>query len=226
MAIPDFQTLMLPLLRISSEAEVSLSEATERLSTEFHLTDEERNALLPSKRQTIIKNRVEVEHIVPAENFGRSFAEWREGAPQCVNAKTGKPYKGRKCAETNPEFQRMEADLHNLAPAIGAVNAARKNYRFGMVPEGIQSAFGESCNFKIHGRTVEPPDSVKGLVARTHLYMAATYPKRFRLSRQQQQLFEAWNKMFAPDSWECEREKRIARVQGNRNRFTVEKCED
>ena len=58
MAIPDFQTLMLPLLRISSEAEVSLSEATERLSTEFHLTDEERNALLPSKRQTIIKNRV------------------------------------------------------------------------------------------------------------------------------------------------------------------------
>ena len=128
---------------------------------------------------------------MPAENFGRAFAEWREGSPQCVNAKTGKLYKGRKCDETNPEFQRMESDLHNLAPAIGAVNAARKNYRFGMVPEGVQSAFGESCNFKIHDRTVEPPDSVKGLVARTHLYMAATYPKRFRLSRQQQQLFEA-----------------------------------
>lgn len=28
------------------------------------------------------------------------------------------------------------------------------------------------------------------LLARTHLYMAATYPKRFRLSRQQQELFE------------------------------------
>ena len=32
------------------------------------------------------------------------------------------------------DFPAAPADLHNLAPAIGAVNAARKNYRFGMVP--------------------------------------------------------------------------------------------
>ena len=58
MAIPDFQSLMLPLLRLSSQGEVRLSEAIERLSTEFNLTQEERNALVPSKTQSIMRNRV------------------------------------------------------------------------------------------------------------------------------------------------------------------------
>ena len=43
-------------------------------------------------------NRVEWEHVVAAENFGRSFKEWRDGDPVCVNNK-GKAYKGRRCAE-------------------------------------------------------------------------------------------------------------------------------
>ena len=58
MAIPDFQKLMLPLLRISARSEVSLADATELLSQEFNLTEEERNILLPSKKESIIKNRV------------------------------------------------------------------------------------------------------------------------------------------------------------------------
>ena len=70
-------------------------------------------------------NRAETEHIVPAENFGRTFSEWREGHPLCVHS-DGNPYKGRKCAElANAEFGQMEADMHNLYPAIGSVNAAR-----------------------------------------------------------------------------------------------------
>ena len=56
--------------------------------------------------------RLEWEHVVPAENFGRSFSEWRDGSPKCVR-KNGKHFKGRKCAETNPEFARMEGDLYN-----------------------------------------------------------------------------------------------------------------
>lgn len=54
--------------------------------------------------------------------------------------------------------------------------------------------------------------------------MASAYPARFRLSRGQRQLFETWNKQFPPDEWECEREKRIARVQGNRNEITAKEC--
>jgi deoxyribonuclease-1 len=40
--------------------------------------------------------KVEWEHVVPAENFGRTFSEWRDGDKQCINSK-GKAFKGRRC---------------------------------------------------------------------------------------------------------------------------------
>jgi len=59
MTIPDYQTLMLPLLRLTGdEAEHSLPEAVEALAKQFHLTDEDRAALLPSGQQPIFHNRV------------------------------------------------------------------------------------------------------------------------------------------------------------------------
>lgn len=59
MAIPDFQTLMLPVLRYAeAQEEHSLSEATDYLAREFDLSAEERNQLLPSGRQPIFYNRV------------------------------------------------------------------------------------------------------------------------------------------------------------------------
>ena len=186
--------------------------------------DRERRIELPHGFVVLAHNdralRTETEHIVAAENFGRAFPEWRDGAPQCVDIH-GRTFKGRKCAETNEEFRFMEADLHNLAPAIGAVNAARRNYRFAMVPEG--ETWG-SCPMRISGRKAEPPDAAKGIVARTYLYFAEAYPSRFRLSRAQRQIFEAWDRLFPPDTWECERERRVAEIQGNRNDITARQC--
>ncbi len=52
MDIPDYQTLMLPLLRFSSDGnEHSKREAVESLATQFQLTAVERAALLPSGQQ-------------------------------------------------------------------------------------------------------------------------------------------------------------------------------
>lgn len=186
--------------------------------------DKKRNVELPRGFRTPEhekrSHKVEIEHIVPAENFGRAFPEWRDGAPQCV--KNGKRFAGRKCAQTNREFSRMEADLHNLAPAIGSVNAVRGNTRFGVLP-GMSSTFG-SCPMKVWRNTVEPPDAAKGMVARTNLYMADAYPKWYRLSDAQRKLFESWDAMFPPDRWECERAQRIWRVQGNPNKITERRC--
>lgn len=56
--IPDFQTLMLPVLQSGAAGEVKISETVERLAAEFALTDEERSTLLPSGRQTTFANRV------------------------------------------------------------------------------------------------------------------------------------------------------------------------
>jgi restriction system protein len=58
MPIPDFQTVMLPVLRLADSGEVRASEAIDRVADEFQLTPEERSELLPSGRQAKIANRV------------------------------------------------------------------------------------------------------------------------------------------------------------------------
>jgi len=59
MAIPDYQSLMLPLLRLLEDGqEHTVREAIDKLANEFDLTEEERKALLPSGRQTVFRNRV------------------------------------------------------------------------------------------------------------------------------------------------------------------------
>ena len=166
--------------------------------------------------------KIEWEHAVPAENFGRAFPEWRDGHPECVN-RNGKPFKGRRCAEkVNMEYRHMQADMYNLFPAIGAVNAVRSNKQYSALPSSA-SAFG-SCPAKVDGNRFEPPDRAKGQVARAALYMADSYPK-YRLSRQQQQLFEVWDKMFPVDAWECTRAKRIEKLQGNANARVKQPCQ-
>ena len=58
MAIPDYQSLMLPVLTAAPETETRFSDLVEKLATEIGLTTDERSALLPSGKQTIFNNRV------------------------------------------------------------------------------------------------------------------------------------------------------------------------
>jgi len=58
MSIPDYQTLMLPLLKIAAERETRIPDVEERVADEFGLTLEERNELLPSGRQKVLHNRM------------------------------------------------------------------------------------------------------------------------------------------------------------------------
>jgi restriction system protein len=57
--IPDFQTIMLPLMRIlEDKQEHSLQELHTKICDNFNLSEEERNELVPSAVQTKIYNRV------------------------------------------------------------------------------------------------------------------------------------------------------------------------
>jgi len=58
MSIPDFQSLMLPVLREAARGEVKISDVVQTLARELNLSDEERAALLPSGKQTTFANRV------------------------------------------------------------------------------------------------------------------------------------------------------------------------
>lgn len=55
--IPDYQTLMLPLLKLAAERELSIPEAVKRFAVDFHMTAEQLAQLLPSGRYPTINNR-------------------------------------------------------------------------------------------------------------------------------------------------------------------------
>lgn len=79
-----------------------------------------------------------------------------------------------------------------------------------------------NCEMKIDfkGRVAEPPNHVKGNVARTYFYMEQKYG--LKIASQQRKLFEVWSKQDPPDDEEIKLANRIAKVMGHRNSFIPE----
>lgn len=174
-----------------------------------------RNPITKAGRVNPRTTRIEWEHVVPAENFGRQFTCWRDGASECVDSK-GKTFKGRKCCEkTSQQFRIMQADMHNLVPAIGELNGDRSNLRYDF-EEARKGQYGE-CRFEVDfdQDRVRIKKDIRGDVARTYLYMSDRY--KMKLSPQELNKFSAWNKEDPVDAWEIEKNKRIKAIQGNGN---------
>lgn len=162
-------------------------------------------------------SRIEAEHVMPAHQFGNFRQCWREPEKVCPDKKMT----GRQCCEAkDPVFETAHNDLHNLFPAVGEVNGDRSNYNWGMI-ESNKKEYG-ACQIEVDEsiRRAEPPDAVKGNVARVMFYMEDTYG--FKLSDQDRKLYTVWSKQDAPDAWEIERNQRIAEKQGKDNRFISE----
>jgi restriction system protein len=58
MSIPDYQSLMLPVLSASLDGEIRIGDIVESLAEKLGLTPEERGQLLLSGKQTLFANRV------------------------------------------------------------------------------------------------------------------------------------------------------------------------
>jgi restriction endonuclease Mrr len=72
MSVPDFQSIMLPLLLLAGDGQDhTLSEAIEQLAVYFSLTDEERKEPLPSAQQFKFDNRVGWARTYLEQNPGR-----------------------------------------------------------------------------------------------------------------------------------------------------------
>jgi len=150
--------------------------------------------------------RIEWEHILPAHSVGQARQCWQDGGRE-------------NCNRTDPVFNVMEADMHNLAPAIGEVNADRSNYRFNVLP-GEPYRHGQ-CDVKVSfsQRSVEPRDEIKGMIARVYFYMHDRYD--LNMANAQQQLMMAWHRQFPVSDWERERDSRIASRMGHNNPFVT-----
>jgi deoxyribonuclease I len=162
--------------------------------------------------------RIEAEHVFPASQFGHFRVCWREPERFAGCRKSdGSTRSGRECCErVDPTFLAAHNDLMNLYPAVGHVNGQRSNYNWGRVSRG--ETYGR-CEIVIDRETrrAQPPAAVRGDIARTMLYMRDTYG--FRLSRQDEQLYGAWNNQDPPDAWEIERVRRIKAIQGRGNDY-------
>lgn len=153
-------------------------------------------------------NRIEWEHVMPAQQFGSPLACWKKGGRE-------------QCGKTDVLFKQMEADLFNLKPAIGEVNGDRAHYRFAMLP--TQAPQYGSCDVKVDfkSRLVEPRAEIRGDIARIHFYMADKY--QIPLAKAQQQLFMAWHQQDPVDDTERKLQQRIAQQMGHANDFVTGK---
>ena len=92
--------------------------------------------------------KIHVEHPItvycPCRYFGKQVDLKSCGDRVQSDAKR---YEGRKCAQTNAEFSRMEGDLYNLWPVIGELNGLRSNYSMAQIA-GKARTFG-GCGAKI-----------------------------------------------------------------------------
>lgn len=83
MAVPDFQSLMLPLLKMSSGGgEPSLAEAREALAVDFQLTEADREERLPNGQQAKFANRTlsqEEKHHDPGRANEENAADYCQG---------------------------------------------------------------------------------------------------------------------------------------------------
>jgi len=147
--------------------------------------------------------RIEWEHVMPAHNFGKHLKCWQDG--------------GRKNCRKDNTFKTMEADMHNLVPAIGEVNGDRSNYRFAAdIPKVGQ--YGK-CEFQVDfkAKRAYPKEDIRGDIARIYFYMSDKY--NVRLSKSERKMMEVWDKQDPISKWEIIKNDRVHKLQGNKNSF-------
>lgn len=143
--------------------------------------------------------RIEWEHVVPAARVVEALG--------CGS---------RAACRAQESFRLAENDPYNLLPALGALNARRSNHPYAEIP-GEARAYGR-CDFELQeqrdaGRRsarVEPPEAIKGDIARISLYYAQRHGIRFSDAELQQ--FQAWS---AADPVSREERYRAAWIRRN-----------
>lgn len=146
---------------------------------------------------------VEWEHIMPAHNFGKHLQCWKDG--------------GRKACKKDKLFKQMEADMHNLVPAIGEINGNRSNYRFGANKPKVGQYGNCEVQIDFKAKRAYVKEDIRGDIARIYFYMSDKY--NVRLSKQERKLMNTWNKLDPISEWERIKNKRVKKIQGNFNSY-------
>jgi len=123
----------------------------------------------------------------------------------------------QQCRQRSARFNAIEADMHNLYPAIRKWNDARGAMAYGEISG--EDWVAPHCDLEIDeaARRVEPRAAVRGDIARAMLYMEAQHG--LVIYKRQRALLLDWHRADPPDDHERWRNDRIEQLQGNRNPY-------
>jgi restriction system protein len=143
MPIPDYETLMLPALRLAARGEVSVRECIERLADEFHLTDDEREQLLPSGKQTRFANRVHwaVTYLAQAGLLERTRRGYARATQRGIGVlKRDLDGIDEKLLAEFPEFKAFKERRHAENEGLSDVSSVTPPALAGSTPEELIDA--------------------------------------------------------------------------------------
>lgn len=119
----------------------------------------------------------------------------------------------RTCLRTNEQYSTIISDMHNMVPVEAYHYFKIKGSIFGNLDDTIEAS---ECGVKKRLHIIDPPDAIKGDVARIHFYMH----QHHKLPLNSNFAFlKEWHKADPPDAKEKARNKRIQAAQGNDNPF-------
>jgi len=117
----------------------------------------------------------------------------------------------RQCLRDSDEYNRIASDLHNIVPAKSTFEIKRTGTVFDMLSEDSKT---DSCGVRRHFHVIEPPEHLKGDIARALMYMYNQYnlPPIGSTS-----VLESWMRQDPPSEEELARSLQIEAIQGMRN---------
>ena len=122
----------------------------------------------------------------------------------------------RSCLRSNPKYETIISDMHNMVAVNSFYLFKLKDSIFGNLEDSNEA---NECGIKKRYNIVEPPDRIKGDIARIHFYMHKQYNLPLNNSFS---FMKAWDKKDPPSKEEIEKNERIMKAQGNANPFITD----
>lgn len=119
----------------------------------------------------------------------------------------------RQCEKQSAVYRRVEHDLNNIVPVQTRFELKQRNAHYA---ELSPKAPMDRCGVRSEGQLMDPPDRIKGNIARIIAYMHRTYGLPLIAPAK---LLQAWNKLDPPDADELARNQRIVSIGGQANPF-------
>lgn len=119
-----------------------------------------------------------------------------------------------QCKHDN-RYRQIVSDMHNMVVVPTRLEMRRRTARYENLGETINT---DDCGIRESNQFFEPPQHVKGDVARTMAYMVDTYGLPWLGATP---VFQGWSRMDPPDDKELTRHRMVAEIQGNENPFVT-----